>query len=236
MQAEQPRAAHAASLRPAAAGVSETWMPRSEYVAQMLDSGIGDRVSFEAGDYLFAQGHVDRRFYVLLSGKVHVYNVSDDGHESSFNIMGPGSVIGEAAALTGLPRHSAARVLESSQLLRVDALRMEEYIARNPRFALGLLHAVSIKQRLAVERLHQAVFESPTQRVLKFLHQTAQVHAPDGAKVKIDLTHEQIGTLTNLSRVTVTRALQQLKRDGLVRMAGRCIELGSDASVAPRLN
>ena len=151
--------------------------------------------------------------------------------------MGPGSVIGEAAALTGLPRYSAARVLEPSELLRVDASRMEEYIAKNPRFAMGLLYVLSLKQRLAVDRLHQAVFETPPQRVLKFLEQMAEVHAPGGETVKIDLTHEQIGTLTNLSRVTVTRALQQLRRDGRIQVAGRSVVLYSRCSpMRPRLN
>jgi CRP/FNR family cyclic AMP-dependent transcriptional regulator len=222
---------------PADAAVSETWMPRGEYVERMLAAGIGERVSYEAGEYLYQQGAIDRYFYVLLSGRVHVYNVSGDGHESSFHILGPGCVTGEAAALTGLPRYSAARVLEASELLRVDTARIEEYIARSPQFAVGLLFNVCVKQRLAVDRLHQAVFEHPPQRVLKFLEQTAQAHAPAGGTVRIDLTHEQIGTLTNLSRVTVTRALQQLRREGHIRVAGRAIVLTSRPPVdARRLN
>ncbi|MGE4240555.1 Crp/Fnr family transcriptional regulator [Ramlibacter sp.] len=218
MHAEHPHASPS---------VSETWMPRGEYVSHMLASGIGERVAYEPGEYLYSQGDVDHFFYVLISGKVHVYNLSNEGHESSFHIAGPGSVIGEAAALTHLPRYSAARVLESSELIRLDTLRMEEYVAKDPRFAVGLMVLLSLKQRLAVDRLHQAVFESPTQRVMKFLDQMAQVHASEGAAVKVDLTHEQIGTLTNLSRVTVTRALQRLKKDGRIDVVGRSIVLPS---------
>lgn len=208
---------------------SETWIPRGEYVAYMLAAGIGEKVRYDAGQFLFAQGEIDRRFYILLSGKVHVFNVSDDGHESMFNIMGPGSVIGEAAALTALPRYSAARVIEPSELLQLNVAHMEEYIAQNPRFAMSLLYVLSLKQRLAVDRLHQAVYEAPDQRILRFLEQMVQTHSDQvstrSQHISVHMTHEQIGNMTNLSRVTVTRTLQKLKRAGRIDLVGRTIVL-----------
>ncbi|MGA0572877.1 Crp/Fnr family transcriptional regulator [Variovorax sp. VNK109] len=208
---------------------SETWIPRGEYVAYMLQAGIGEKVHYAAGQFLFTQGEIDRRFYILLSGKVHVFNLSDNGHESMFNIMGPGSVIGEAAALTALPRYSAARVIESADLLQLNVAHMEEYISQNPRFAMSLLYVLSLKQRLAVDRLHQAVYEAPDQRILRFLEQMAQTHSEEVSTfndhVRVHLTHEQIGNMTNLSRVTVTRTLQKLKRAGSIDLVGRTILL-----------
>jgi CRP/FNR family cyclic AMP-dependent transcriptional regulator len=209
--------------------VSETWMPRGEFITHLLESGMGERVRFQDGQYLYSQGEIDRRFYVLVSGKVYVSNLSADGHESAFNIMGPGSVIGEAAALTGLPRYSAARVLEASELLQFQAAQLEEYIHRSPRFASALIYVLSLKQRQAVARLHQAVFEAPDLRILRLLEQIAETHADrldhDNPQLRVQLTHEQIGSLTNLSRVTVTRSLQKLKRDGRVDLVGRAIVL-----------
>jgi CRP-like cAMP-binding protein len=204
-------------------------MPRGEFITHLLESGIGEKVCFQEGQYLYSQGEIDRRFYVLVSGKVYVSNLSADGHESTFNIMGPGSVIGEAAAITGLPRYSAARMLKDSELLQFRADHLEDYIRQNPRFASALIYALSLKQRHAVARLHQVVFESPDQRILRLLEQMAETHAdrldPTNPQLRVQLTHEQIGSLTNLSRVTVTRTLQKLKRDGHVDLVGRTIVL-----------
>src|SRR5262245_17217936 len=90
-------------------GTSETWMPHGEHNARLMNTALGERVTFRKGQYLFKQGGVDGLFYVLQSGKIHVYTLSNDGHESILNIMGPGSLIGEAAALSGEPRYSTAR-------------------------------------------------------------------------------------------------------------------------------
>lgn len=210
--------------------VSETWIPRGEFVTHLLKSGMGETVHFQEGKYLYSQGEIDQRFYVLVSGKVYVSNLSEEGHESTFNIMGPGSVIGEAAAVVGLPRYSAALVLEDSELLQFQASRLEEYIRKSPSFGYALIHVLSLKQRQAVARLHQAVFDAPDQRILRLLEQIAEAHADQFdsnnlQQLQVKLTHEQIGNLTNLSRVTVTRSLQKLKRDGRVDLVRRSIVL-----------
>lgn len=227
------------TTEPCRSTASETWMPRGRYITDLLESGIGERVHCQEGQYLYSQGDIDRHFYILLSGKVHVSNLSADGHESTFNIMGPGSVIGEAAAMTALPRYSAARAMEPSMLLQLHAARLEEYTTQSPRFAVALIYVLSLKQRQAVGRLHQAVFETPDQRILRLLEQMTEAHAdrfdPDHAsQLRVHLTHEQIGSLTNLSRVTVTRTLQRLKRDGRVDLVGRAIVLSGKPGQPPR--
>ena len=210
--------------------ISLTWIPRGDYIDHLLRSSIGDKVRYQSGHNLYSQGEIDRRFYILLSGKVHVSNLSSNGHESTFNIMGPGSVLGEAAALMGLPRYSAALVIEPSEFIQLQADRIEEYLRDDPRFGAALIYVVSVKQRQAVARLHQVVFDSPEQRILRLLEQMADSQLDDMEHGKecdlcAHLTHEQIGSLTNLSRVTVTRTLQRLKRDGRVKLVGRALLL-----------
>jgi len=215
-------------------GISETWLPRGEFITQLLTAGVGQTVQVPAGQYLYNQGDIDQRFYVLIRGKVHVSNLHADGHESTFNIMGAGSVIGEAAALTGLPRYSAARVLEASELIELHVGKLENDIRNNPRFGLALIYILGLKQRMVVRRLHQAVFDTPEQRILRLLEQLADNHADKlngngDCLLRVNLTHEQIGNLTNLSRVTVTRTLQKLKRAGRVKLIDHAIVLSNNS-------
>jgi len=146
--------------------ISEIWIPSGQYVTRLREAGIGERVHYQEGQFLFSQDDVDLHFYILLSGKVYVSNLSGDGRESTFNIMNPGSVIGEAAALTASPRFSTARAMEPSVLLQLHANKIEEYIRQSPEFGAALVYILSVKQREAVECLHQVVFESPEQRIL----------------------------------------------------------------------
>ena len=191
----------------------------------------GPAVTLPSGASLFNQGQVDDLFYVIVTGKVHVHMLSEDGHESILNIMGPGSLIGEAAAFKQ-PRYSSARAIETAPCCasRPDA---SPTWCGDPDFALALIYLLSVKQRQMVARLRQATFDSPEQRVIRFLDQFRQTHqdaCAEGAPITVNLTHEQIGSLVDLSRVTVTRVLNRLKRDGLLDLDGKKIMLAEGFS------
>jgi len=107
-------------------------------------------------------------------------------------------------------------------------------VREHPRFAVALLYVLGLKQRMVVDRLHQAVFDAPEARILRLLEQLAESHADklaggDAAQLRVNLTHEQIGNLTNLSRVTVTRTLQKLKRDGQINLRDHAIVLSNQS-------
>ena len=205
---------------PLAGGANETWLPQDAYAAYLRSlTHTGESVFLPHGVQLFSQGQIDHSFYVVVTGKVHVHTISEGGHESILNIMGPGSVIGEAAALLQQPRYSSARAIEDTTLLRFEASRVLELVRQDPNFAMALLYLLSIKQRQLVARLRQVIFDPPEQRVLQFFEQFRQTHTEAQASqgpVTVNLTHEQIGNLTDLSRVTVTRVLGKLKRAGLI--------------------
>ena len=208
---------------------SETWLPQGEESAYLKSlTHLGALVELSAGASLFDQGQVSDSFYVVLAGKMHVSMLSEEGHESILNIMGPGSIIGEAAAFLNQPRISSARAIGHAQLLRFRVSQVRELVSHDPTLALALLYLISIKQRQMVERLRQAIFDPPEERITQFLDQLRETHQdpaePDRA-ITVDLTHEQIGNLTGLSRVTVTRVLNKLKRNGVLDFSGKRIVL-----------
>ncbi|WP_059414094.1 Crp/Fnr family transcriptional regulator [Cupriavidus basilensis] len=207
----------------------ETWLPQGEQAAYLRSlTHLGESLSLESGVCLFSQGQIDQAFYVVVEGRLHVHMLSEDGQESILNIMGPGSVIGEAAAVLQRPRCASARTMEPSRLLRFDIRRMPAMVASDPTFAMAMLYLLSIKQRQAIERLRQTVFDPPEQRIVQFLEQFRVTHQhPEspGRAVAVDLTHEQIGHLTDLSRVTVTRVLNRFRRDGVIAFSGRRVLL-----------
>jgi CRP-like cAMP-binding protein len=219
---------------PARHVATETWLPQGEQAAYLRSLGhVGQRVALPSGANLFSQGQVDNVFYVVVTGKVHVHMLSEDGHESILNIMGPGSLIGEAAAFLGQPRYSSARAIEDTSLLRFEIERIPGLVRQDPDFALALIYLLSVKQRQMVARLRQAIFDPPEQRVIRFFDQFRQTHQEacgPQAPITVNLTHEQIGSLVDLSRVTVTRVLNRLKREGLLDLDGKKIMLAEGFS------
>lgn len=70
--------------------------------------------------------------------------------------------------------------------------------------------------------------ESLTDRILHFLRREAEargVKTAKGTEVKLDLTQQDIASLFGMTREEATRALNALKRSGVIYMEGSSIIL-----------
>ena len=68
-----------------------------------LACSLGKR-TFGKGMIIFHKGGRGQTLYVIESGKVRIFILSESGQEISVNVYGPGDVFGELALLDGLPR------------------------------------------------------------------------------------------------------------------------------------
>lgn len=180
---------------------------------------VGRPRKFKKNERLYEQGTISSRFYLIISGLVQVSIVRVDGVEVVLEYMGPESLCGEGAAFDGLPRFSGAVAVEDTETVEFDATRIQETMRQHPDFALALLKVTSLKQRVLAVRLEHLASRQPEMRIMDLLHRLREmfgVDHPGGKLLTTYLTHEQIGTMTGTSRVTVTRALRQLRESGHV--------------------
>lgn len=199
----------------------ETWRVTDDTARQWLEAGgAGEHISVRAGRTVYEQGEVSPYFYFVLTGKVKVSMLRPDGTELTLDVMGPGALCGEAAAFDGLPRFSMATVLEDATLARFSAREIADAIRERPELALALLRLVSVKQRNVAVRLAYSALSAAEVRIAELLRRLGDVYAGGDEVLVVDLTHEEIASLTGTTRVTVTRALKRLARAGVIRNSG----------------
>jgi CRP-like cAMP-binding protein len=96
----------------------------------------------EQGDYLL----------ILLDGRIAVERVLDRSHRSRLAEVGAGDFLGEMSLLDAGARFSACTTLTPSVLAVLEAHRLDDMMAAEPRLALALL--TSLARRLSL-RLRQ---------------------------------------------------------------------------------
>ncbi len=110
------------------------------------------RQSFEPGEEVFTQGHAGLGMFVVLSGKVEIVQVDDDGNEVVLSEAESGSFFGEMALLDDADRSAGARAAEPTELAafyRSDLLALAEN-----RSQLGVKIVMYLSQIVA-ERLRR---------------------------------------------------------------------------------
>ena len=199
-----------AALRP---GVSETLRVPSAMLAYLLKlTPALVRRKFVLGRALYRQDVVSDQVFVVVSGRVGVTMLRSDGQELLIDIVGPGALCGEGAAFDGLPRFSSANAMEDCEALVIPATDFCKLMSSHAELAPLVVQTLALKQRMLATRLGQVTQASPEVRITELL---SQITAPDSPTIV--LTHQQIANLIGASRITVTRAMQKLRRDGAVR-------------------
>ncbi|HVZ42635.1 MAG TPA: Crp/Fnr family transcriptional regulator [Ramlibacter sp.] len=206
---------------------SQPWLERAD-LAQRLVLGPGSLV--------FEEQTVHPFFYLIRSGYVQATMSRASGNPLLLEIFGPGTLFGEGAAFEGRPRFVTCRTITDCALDRFDPADMEREFARDPRLPVSLIRIMSAKQRVLASKVAGLSSTTPEVRLSDLLLRVARAEQSQRERLSplsVHLTHEQIGAMTGLARVTVTRTLASLAREDLVRtVPGRVDILRAEALAA----
>jgi len=180
------------------------------------------RRAFGKGVYIFhkeSPGHV---LYLVVSGQVRLFIISDAGQEISTSILGPGEVFGELAALDGRPRATGAIALESTAALTLQREDLFRVLQSCPRLARNLMELLTTRLRYATRSIEDLAFLDVNSRVASRLLDLAVGCGMQrgGIEVELCLTQSELATWVAASRESVNKVLATFRTKGLIAVDG----------------
>ncbi len=180
---------------------------------QRIFDGINPVRRFSKGEIIYYQGDTAGSFYYIKKGSVRVYMTSPDGIERTLNTASRGEVIGEAAFFDKMPRVSSASALSGCELVVIDEQKLLSLIHESPRLALEILKIQASRVRQLSDQLDVMTFLKADGRIARLLLQNISV---ENGKEVVSLTHEEIAGNVGVNRVTVSKILIRLKKEGII--------------------
>lgn len=162
--------------------------------------------------------------YLLEEGRALYIHTTPDGRETSTGILGPGEVF--VYRRPELPNSPGAHLvaLEDVRLLVVGDRHLEELAHVAPDLATRLMRALVARCEDLNDHVSDLSLADVRRRVLRVLLLLADRHAIDDGefrRIVPALKHQDVAELVGACRETVTAALGELAREGIVR-TGRC--------------
>lgn len=153
---------------------------------------------------LFATGDPAERVYLVLQGRVKVYQVADNGKEVILDIVGRGDVVGDMAIVENGERTASAQALEDTIAVSISWEDFSHLLQQSPR--LGFVMVELMARRLAgMQRTFANMVSKP---VSARLADTLLARA-EGTSIRIGLTHQELAQTIGTSRETVTALLSR---------------------------
>ena len=98
---------------------------------------------FRKGEFVFHQGDVGNRVYIVQSGEVEVIREDPDGSKAAVEHLGKGDYFGEKALLTDAPRRSTVRAVTDITTLAIERRDFHSLFSGIPAFK----HSIEVARK-----------------------------------------------------------------------------------------
>jgi CRP/FNR family cyclic AMP-dependent transcriptional regulator len=192
---------------------------------------ISSTTEYRKGHVIYSRADASRSLYLVVTGKVGISQVADDGSEVLLEIVRPDELFGESAFLNAARNTEEAKVIEKATLMTWAVSEMEGLVMKRPRLAVALLQVLAQRNAELTRRIESLSVDTTQQRLARSLiHFSERLGTPeeDGSIRMMPLTHELLSRYVGTSREIVTQYMNRLRKQGCLSYSRRGILLHRD--------
>ena len=195
---------------------------------QAVLTDLGRITVFAPGATMCVEGDPATHVFVLVDGWVKILGVTADGHEMVLALRGHGDTVGEVAGETAGYRTATVQAVGTVRALIVTYEKFSSFLDTHAGADRAYRRMVTRRWNDAESMLRARSVTSGAQRLAGLLLELAdrrESEADREVRMAMILTQEELASLTGASRATVTRALSNWRRRGIIRTGQRDITI-----------
>ncbi len=177
------------------------------------------RKKLKKGEILFFQSDPAEELFLIKGGRIKLEKVFEDGNELTLDIRKRGDFVGENSFSEGGQYPVSAICLEDCLICGFSKSRFEQLILDNPNIGLQVIKNLSERVSWLTSQVGSLAATKIEERLYRVLCNVAKEHGAHdsrGVVIQFSLTHEELGFLTGAHRVSITRAMNALKKAGKI--------------------
>jgi len=181
---------------------------------------IAIEIPVPKGKVILNKGEPIKGFYILTKGQVKIFTIEPlSGKEQIVKIAKPVTLFGEAASLSGGNMPVSVQALEDSQILFIDREKLLRLMEKYPEICLKISEVLSQRLYHLVNLVEILTVNSAASRLARYLLENSKGGAVEDFKTSLVALH------LGLTPEAVSRAISQLKREGVIEKEGKRIKV-----------
>jgi CRP/FNR family cyclic AMP-dependent transcriptional regulator len=159
--------------------------------------------------------------FLLKQGRVQLYRMSPEGKKLVISTLGPGSMFGEMSMVGQGLYNTYAEAVDECTLCVLSRSDLERVLLDKPIVGLRIVETLGERLREAEARLEDIAFKNIPARLASLL---LRLHEAHGDVIQ-GYTHQDLAEMIGTYRETTTQTLNDFKRDGLLSIGRKRLEL-----------
>ncbi len=186
----------------------------------------GKPKEFKKGSMLYAPEEMQKIFFFVLDGRIKVSQINfEDGKEQTLKILTSGDMYDVVTLLDGKIHENVLHALDNVKIIKFPLEIVKKWMVEDPNFNRLIFPYIAQQLRDMEELALDLSFYSTPKRLLKLI--TKHIDPNNQSKLHLihDLPHEELASLIGTVRKVLNRHIQQLKKDGIIDISRKNIEI-----------
>jgi len=199
------------------------WPEELAALAQRAVRKVHDR-----GEAIFMQGDKADSMFLIKAGRVKLSKTTEDGVEITLDIRKAGDFLGENMLSEEIDYPVTAWCMEKTLRCGFSKAAFEKIVLDFPNIGLQVIRNLSSRIASLTDRVGSMSLSNLEDRLYMVLANVAREHgsrSPMGFVIQFPLTHEDLSFLVGAHRVSITRAMKNLRDSGKIIQQGKVLTL-----------
>jgi len=182
---------------------------------------------YKKGQVIFYEGNRGHGLYCIYKGKVKIHKLGDEAKEQIVRFANESEVLGYRSLLGDEPYNATATAIEDSIICYIPKSKFLEVLENNKDFSFKTIQMLSHDLKQAERKIMNITQKPVIERIsegLLILKEKFGVDE-DGSTLNVTLTRRELGDLAGVTIETTIRTLSILKKDNVINLIGKRIQI-----------
>lgn len=179
----------------------------------------GQKQNYQTSDIIYMQEDEADLIYLILKGSVRVYVMNSNGKEVTIEILHRGQIFGESALITRSKRPTTIEAIQDTVVIACYPEKLYPYCQQSQGLMIAIMQSMSHTCNYLTAMMKRSYTYNRHEKVAAFLLDQMELHHQN----EISYTHEEIASLLGLSRVTVTKVLNEFEKEKMILLQYKSI-------------
>lgn len=171
---------------------------------------------FKKNELLFRLGENDDTLYIINSGRVRIYQLSESGREQTIRILNPGDFTGEVAIFQPDSHHNNyAEASVNTSICMIHKKDLEGYLDAYPEITRRILADVVKRLETSEKQTTQVGIEQVESRIISFLVENVD-NDDNHTFVTLPMSKKDLASYLGTTPETISRKFTSLEDRGFI--------------------
>jgi CRP/FNR family transcriptional regulator len=181
-------------------------------------------VVYSKGEVIVEEGSPIEDFFYLKRGLVKLFKRSENSRERIISIARPMDFVSLISTFSNKEYPFSITALEESVVCAIELNSIKEVIRKNGKFALELMEHISRSSNFVIQSNYDIDDKHLRGRIAYILLWFSnKIYHAD--LFVLPISRKEIGELINMTTENVIRILSEFRKDGLIKINGKAIEI-----------